>query len=119
MPLWELRDEIISAKRLGRLADCDIHLFDEQTKEEYLDDNHCIPRNSLVIVKRLPKSINVGPTNRGPGGGRARNMAMMHESVPFNSNLGPQQQHHLPTPTPTDMVEQRPILSAGLSTYLR
>lgn len=116
MPLWELRDEIIAAKRLGRLIDCDIHLFDEQTKEEYLDDNYCVPRNSLVIVKRLPKSINTTSANRGLGGGRMRTMAVMQESAQFgNPN---QSRQNFQVPLNEQAVEQKPILGTGLSTYL-
>lgn len=106
MPVWELRDEIIAAKRLGRLIDCDIHLYDEQTNEEYLDDNYCIPRNSMVIVKRLPKAINLSTTKLSGGKNK------MNEAQQLQNYYYQQKQNSI---SEESNLTQKPILSTGLS----
>lgn len=37
-----------------KAADCDLQITNAQTKEEYTDDNALIPKNSSVIVRRIP-----------------------------------------------------------------
>lgn len=37
-----------------KAADSDLQITNAQTKEEYTDDNALIPKNSSVIVRRIP-----------------------------------------------------------------
>lgn len=52
--LWELKDEIFRQQRLNRTGDFDLVLINAQSKEEYTDDYQMIPRNTNVLVKRVP-----------------------------------------------------------------
>lgn len=72
--VWEFKKEIIEQKRLvGKLAkdsglpDFDLLFQNAQTGEEYLNDQQVIPRNSQIIVRRVPSYMSKG----GGGGGRA------------------------------------------------
>lgn len=42
------------AREKLKAADCDLQITNAQTKEEYTDDNALIPKNSSVIVRRIP-----------------------------------------------------------------
>lgn len=69
VPVWELKQEIISAKKLNRANDFDLIISNAQTNQgkisfrdffkvpyflEYLDDSIIIPKNTSVIVRRVP-----------------------------------------------------------------
>ncbi|RKP12819.1 DWNN domain-containing protein, partial [Piptocephalis cylindrospora] len=83
--VFDLKREIILAKRLGKGTDFDLGLYHPHTDEEYRDDNGVIPRASSVIVRRLPPfapgkgnaqryvngALGNGPVGRGDGGGGA------------------------------------------------
>ena len=71
--VWELKREIIEQKRLiGKLAkdsglpDFDLIFQNAQTGEEYLNDQQIIPRNSQIVVRRVPSymSKNGGSSSR-------------------------------------------------------
>ncbi|XP_075346377.1 E3 ubiquitin-protein ligase RBBP6-like [Mycteria americana] len=51
--LCDLKRQIMSCEKL-KVANCDLQITNAQTKEEYTDDNALIPRNSSVIVRRIP-----------------------------------------------------------------
>lgn len=53
MPLWELRYEIITQRRMNS-KDFDLLFFDHETSEAILDEYTTIPRNSYIIVHRIP-----------------------------------------------------------------
>ncbi|XP_062470752.1 E3 ubiquitin-protein ligase RBBP6-like isoform X2 [Pezoporus occidentalis] len=50
--LCDLKRQIMGREKL-KAADCDLQITNAQTKEEYTEDA-LIPKNSLVIVKRIP-----------------------------------------------------------------
>lgn len=54
IPVWELKNEIIENKKLGKSDDFDLIITNAQTEEEYAEDSAIIPRNTSVIVKRVP-----------------------------------------------------------------
>uniref|UniRef100_A0A8C9F251 DWNN domain-containing protein n=1 Tax=Pavo cristatus TaxID=9049 RepID=A0A8C9F251_PAVCR len=51
--LCDLKRQIMAREKL-KAADCDLQITNAQTKEEYTDDNALIPKNSSVIVRRIP-----------------------------------------------------------------
>ncbi|XP_060116971.1 E3 ubiquitin-protein ligase RBBP6-like isoform X1 [Heteronotia binoei] len=51
--LCDLKRQIMGREKL-KAADCDLQITNAQTKEEYTDDNALIPKNSSVIVRRIP-----------------------------------------------------------------
>ncbi|KAI9313480.1 DWNN domain-containing protein [Dichotomocladium elegans] len=54
--VFDVKREIIRAKKLGKGTDFDLAVYNAQTDEEYKDDNFTIPRNTSIIVRRLPAS---------------------------------------------------------------
>ncbi|ORY03290.1 DWNN-domain-containing protein [Basidiobolus meristosporus CBS 931.73] len=54
--VFDLKREIILAKKLGKGTDFDLAVYNAQTNEEYTDDNFLIPRATSVLVRRLPAS---------------------------------------------------------------
>ncbi|XP_030558535.1 ankyrin repeat domain-containing protein 12 [Drosophila novamexicana] len=50
----DLKREIILQKRLGKVIDFDLQITNAQTKEEYKDDNFLIPKNTTLIIARIP-----------------------------------------------------------------
>ncbi|XP_023171826.2 E3 ubiquitin ligase PARAQUAT TOLERANCE 3 [Drosophila hydei] len=50
----DLKREIILQKRLGKIIDFDLQITNAQTKEEYKDDNFLIPKNTTLIIARIP-----------------------------------------------------------------
>ncbi|CAN0327346.1 unnamed protein product [Bubo scandiacus] len=51
--LGNLKCQIMGRQKL-KVATCDLRITNAQTKEEYTDDNAWIPKNSSVIVRRVP-----------------------------------------------------------------
>ncbi|CAN9505200.1 unnamed protein product [Ophioblennius macclurei] len=51
--LRELKKEIMSKEKL-RATNCDLHVTNAQTKEEYTVEEDVIPKGSSVIVRRIP-----------------------------------------------------------------
>lgn len=49
----ELKRQIMGREKL-KAADCDLQITNAQTKEEYTDDTALIPKNSSVIIRRIP-----------------------------------------------------------------
>jgi len=52
--LGELKQRIIQQQKLGRGPDFDLEVVNAQTKEVYTDNNKLVPKNSSVIVSRVP-----------------------------------------------------------------
>ncbi|XP_059688104.1 E3 ubiquitin-protein ligase RBBP6-like [Gavia stellata] len=51
--LCDLKRRIMGREKL-KAANCDLQITNAQTKEEYTDDHALIPKNSSVIVRRIP-----------------------------------------------------------------
>uniref|UniRef100_A0A8D0KY37 DWNN domain-containing protein n=1 Tax=Strix occidentalis caurina TaxID=311401 RepID=A0A8D0KY37_STROC len=51
--LCDLKRLIMGREKL-KAANCDLRITNAETSEEYTDDNALIPKNSLVIVRRIP-----------------------------------------------------------------
>ncbi|XP_075625571.1 E3 ubiquitin-protein ligase RBBP6-like [Balearica regulorum gibbericeps] len=51
--LCDLKRQIFGREKL-KPANCDLQISNAQTKEEYTDENALIPKNSSVIVRRIP-----------------------------------------------------------------
>ncbi|CAN0310949.1 unnamed protein product [Bubo scandiacus] len=51
--LGDLKRQIMGCQKL-KVANCELQITNAQTREEYTDDNALIPKNSLVIVRRVP-----------------------------------------------------------------
>ncbi|MGH0161417.1 UNVERIFIED_CONTAM: hypothetical protein FKN15_004147 [Acipenser sinensis] len=51
--LCDLKKQIMGRERL-KASDCDLQITNAQTKEEYTDDGALIPKNSSVIIRRIP-----------------------------------------------------------------
>ncbi|KAH7277568.1 hypothetical protein KP509_39G057400 [Ceratopteris richardii] len=49
-----LKERIAQKKKLGRGTDFDLLISNAQTNEEYTDDAQSIPRNTSVLVRRVP-----------------------------------------------------------------
>ncbi|CAA7049334.1 unnamed protein product [Microthlaspi erraticum] len=49
-----LKDKIYETKHLGSGKDLDIVISNAQTNQEYLDDAHLIPKNTSVLIRRVP-----------------------------------------------------------------
>ncbi|XP_059690002.1 E3 ubiquitin-protein ligase RBBP6-like [Gavia stellata] len=51
--LCDLKRQIMGREKL-KAANCDLQITNAQSKEEYTDDQALIPKNSSVIVRRIP-----------------------------------------------------------------
>ncbi|XP_051571715.1 E3 ubiquitin-protein ligase RBBP6-like isoform X2 [Myxocyprinus asiaticus] len=51
--LSDLKRQIMGREKL-KAADCDLQITNAQTNEEYTDDGALIPKNSSVIIRRIP-----------------------------------------------------------------
>lgn len=56
IPVWELKIAIIAAKKLPPRDDYDLVISNAQTEQDYTDENQIVPRNSSVLVRRVPMS---------------------------------------------------------------
>lgn len=69
VPVWELKNEIIAAKKLGKSNDYELIISNAQNQQgtqlnnvelaslsflDYTDDNQIIQRNASVLVRRVP-----------------------------------------------------------------
>ncbi|XP_027053177.1 E3 ubiquitin-protein ligase RBBP6-like isoform X2 [Pocillopora damicornis] len=52
--LADLKQSIITQKKFGKNSDFDLEVTNAQTKEEYKDEMTMIPKNSSVVVRRIP-----------------------------------------------------------------
>ncbi|XP_068276138.1 E3 ubiquitin-protein ligase RBBP6-like [Nyctibius grandis] len=51
--LGDLKRQIMAHEKLNT-ANCDLQITNAQTKEEYTDYNTLIPKNTSVVVRRIP-----------------------------------------------------------------
>ncbi|KAL5183874.1 E3 ubiquitin ligase PQT3-like [Glycine soja] len=49
-----LKEKIFESKHLGRGTDFDLVVTNAQTNEEYLDEEMLIPKNTSVLIRRVP-----------------------------------------------------------------
>ncbi|BBN06720.1 E3 ubiquitin-protein ligase RBBP6 [Marchantia polymorpha subsp. ruderalis] len=49
-----LKEKIVEQKKLGRGSDYDLVISNAQTNEEYTDEGFLVPKNTSVIVRRVP-----------------------------------------------------------------
>ncbi|KAF7725861.1 E3 ubiquitin-protein ligase rbbp6 [Apophysomyces ossiformis] len=94
--VFDVKREIIRAKKLGKGTDFDLAIYNAQTDEEYRDDAFVVPRNTSVIVRRLPASrpgkgtaqryvLGAGPIDsKGMGQG----VGMMKPAQPSEQRFG-------------------------------
>ncbi|KAI3848778.1 hypothetical protein MKX03_011392 [Papaver bracteatum] len=54
MSVLEIKDLIFQSKKFGHGKDFDLILTNPSTNEDYTDDSILLPRNSSVIVRRIP-----------------------------------------------------------------
>jgi len=54
LSVFDLKHEIMVSKKLGKGTDFDLSVSNAQTGEEYTDDLATIPRNTSIIVRRVP-----------------------------------------------------------------
>ncbi|XP_008560490.1 E3 ubiquitin-protein ligase RBBP6 isoform X2 [Microplitis demolitor] len=53
----DLKKAIFHQKRIGKNADFDLLITNAETKEDYTDDNTLIPKNTSLIVARVPVTV--------------------------------------------------------------
>ncbi|KAI8918335.1 DWNN domain-containing protein [Powellomyces hirtus] len=89
--VFDLKREILVAKKLGKGTDFDLAVFHAQTNEEYKDDMYQIPRNTSVLVSRQPATK--------PGKGTAQKY--LTTSMPTGAMLGGSRARAAPQPAAT------------------
>lgn len=55
--LGNLKDKIVHQKNLGRSTNFDLVITNAESGEEYSDDAFLVPKNTSVIIKRVPAKI--------------------------------------------------------------
>lgn len=50
----DLKKSILQLKKIGKAADFDLQITNAQTKEVYTADDILIPKNTSVIISRVP-----------------------------------------------------------------
>ncbi|XP_035252813.1 E3 ubiquitin-protein ligase RBBP6-like [Anguilla anguilla] len=94
--LSDLKRQIMGREKL-KAADCDLQITNAQTKEEYTDDGALIPKNSSVIIRRIPiggvksasKTFVIDRTEPPSGPSKAvckKNLTLFFFSLVFASN---------------------------------
>ncbi|SPP73237.1 blast:E3 ubiquitin-protein ligase RBBP6 [Drosophila guanche] len=86
----DLKREIVQQKRLGKIIDFDLQITNAQTKEEYKDDGVLIPKNTTLIISRIPLAH---PTKKGwePPAENAAPAASSNKQENFNMDLSKMQ----------------------------
>lgn len=105
IPVWELKREIVTSKRLHKATDFDLLLSNAQTGESYSEDTQIIPRNAQVIVRRVP----LGTSKRGG----AYNYASFGTTAPIGvGGFGGPAPHSIPTSIGTKNLADDPKVRA-------
>lgn len=60
IPVWQLKAEIIESKKLEKSTDFDLVITNAQMNTDYTDDMQIIPRNTSVVVRRVPVAPGTG-----------------------------------------------------------
>ncbi|XP_022223846.2 E3 ubiquitin-protein ligase RBBP6 [Drosophila obscura] len=86
----DLKREIVQQKRLGKIIDFDLQITNAQTKEEYKDDGVLIPKNTTLIISRIPLAH---PTKKGwePPAENAAPVPSSNKQESFNIDLSKMQ----------------------------
>ncbi|XP_075580767.1 E3 ubiquitin-protein ligase RBBP6-like [Pelecanus crispus] len=96
IPLCDLKRQIMGREKL-KAANCDLQISNAQTNEEYTDANALIPKNSSVIVRRIPaggvkgtsKTYNTVPnSDHLHFSSRSRTEPVSGPSKPINDSSG-------------------------------
>ncbi|CAI9599709.1 unnamed protein product [Staurois parvus] len=102
--LADLKKQIMGRERL-KAADCDLQITNAQTQEEYTDEAALIPKNSSVIVRRIPiggvrTTTKTFVVNRNePVSGTSKAVCKTHNHpFPYTSLLQPLTCRHTPAP---------------------
>ncbi|XP_063698661.1 E3 ubiquitin-protein ligase RBBP6 isoform X2 [Culicoides brevitarsis] len=74
----DLKKAIIHQKRLGKNVDFDLQITNAQTKEEYNEDTALIPKNTSLIIARIPLAPNAAK--------RFQSLAQSKNSVAVTAN---------------------------------
>lgn len=64
----DLKNSIIQQKRIGRSTDFDLRITNAQTQEVYEDENTLIPKNTSLLIARIPVSVPKQKQWEGYGG---------------------------------------------------
>ncbi|KNC98149.1 cleavage polyadenylation factor subunit MPE1 [Spizellomyces punctatus DAOM BR117] len=116
--VFDLKREIMQAKKLGKGTDFDLMIYNAQTNEEYKDDMYMIPRNTSVLVSRHPASkpgkgtaqrylTTAMPTGAMLAGSWSRGAPQAATSLPKHHSLNnrlPQQRPPTSTDTPATEI---------------
>ncbi|XP_063362060.1 E3 ubiquitin-protein ligase RBBP6 isoform X3 [Cydia amplana] len=78
----DLKAAISQQKRIGKTSDFDLQITNAQTKEVYSDDGTLIPKNTSLLVARVPLSQQ--PKKQWEG---SNNNAALHKDVSVNKGL--------------------------------
>ena len=139
LPVWELKKEIASVKKLGQSNDFDLVITNAQTNEDYSDEYQMVPKNTSVVVRRVPmstssasKKLHVTPlpsTSRSSYSSAptvssshsnedARIQAMMTESTAHwdrsSEEMAEQQQYHHDSSSFKRFIPKRNHLNAAI-----
>uniref|UniRef100_A0A336KWY5 CSON000836 protein n=1 Tax=Culicoides sonorensis TaxID=179676 RepID=A0A336KWY5_CULSO len=60
----DLKKAIVHQKRLGKNVDFDLQISNAQTKEEYNEDSMLIPKNTSLIIARIPLAPHIAKRNQ-------------------------------------------------------
>ncbi|KAJ8965139.1 hypothetical protein NQ314_004364 [Rhamnusium bicolor] len=64
----DLKNAIIQQKRIGKSTDFDLQVTNAQTKEVYEDENALIPKNTSLLIARIPTIVQKTKQWEGYGG---------------------------------------------------
>ncbi|KPU76879.1 uncharacterized protein Dana_GF11371, isoform D [Drosophila ananassae] len=87
----DLKREIVQQKRLGKVIDFDLQITNAQSKEEYKEDGTLIPKNTTLIISRIPIAH---PPKKGwepPSAENAFTAAPTNKQDNFNMDLSKMQ----------------------------
>lgn len=79
----DLKSAISQQKRIGKTSDFDLQITNAQTKEVYVDDHTLIPKNTSLLVARVPLSQQ--PKKQWEGSNS--NQSSLHKDVAPNKGL--------------------------------
>ncbi|KAJ1859597.1 Retinoblastoma-binding protein [Coemansia sp. RSA 1822] len=117
IPVAELKQEILREQKLNP-EDFDLVITNEQTSEDYKDDSALIPKNTVVLVRRIPYT---GPKMGRMGAGSFRPPPPGYNGMPYGGGgprgppTGPGSQYGYRGPQGVGMGSQRGAATADQS----
>ncbi|KAJ2442070.1 Retinoblastoma-binding protein [Coemansia sp. RSA 2440] len=114
IPVAELKQEILREQKLNP-EDFDLVITNEQTNEDYKDDAALIPKNTVVLVRRIPYT---GPKMGRMGAGNFRPPPPGYNGMPYGGGgprgppTGPGSQYGYRGPQGVGMGSQRGAAAA-------